>query len=273
MVITAAKRYPMMAPYQVLLLKEAQHIRDIEKLALYAENPLETTILVVCYRGKKIDGRKALGKMLKKSYVLFEAKRLYDNQVPSWINARLREKGYGIDAKAAAILVEFLGTDLSKIDNELTKLQLVLPKGTKITPTHIEENIGISKDFNNFELQNALGKRDVAKALQIVKYFESRPKDNPFIVTITVLYGFFSKVLLLHYLAKSMNEQGLAAKLGVHSFFLKDYRVAAGNYSIKQCVEAITLLREYDMKSKGVGNLSTSEGQLLHEFLFKILYT
>lgn len=271
-VITAAKRYPMMAPYQVLLVKEAQHIRNIEDLAIYAENPLGTTILVICYRGKTLDKRKALAKKLQKNHVLFESKRLYDNQILPWINAKLKEENYSIETKAAIMLVEYLGTDLSKINNELTKLQLVLPKGTKITPSHIEENIGISKDFNNFELQNAIGKRDIAKTLQIVRYFEANPKDNPFIVTLSVLYSFFSKLLLYHYIAKGMDERTLAQKLGVHPFFLKEYRQAAQNYSIKQVVEAISLLRIYDMKSKGVDNLSTSEGQLLHELMFKVLY-
>lgn len=271
-VITAAKRYPMMAPYQVLIVKEAQHIRNIEQLAIYAEKPLHTTILVICYRGKTLDKRKTLAKKLSKAHVLFESKRLYENQILPWINTKLKEKNYGIEAKAAIMLVEYLGTDLSKINNELTKLQLVLPKGTKITPAHIEENIGISKDFNNFELQNAIGRRDIAKTLQIVRYFEANPKNNPFVVTLSVLYSFFSKLLLFHYIAKKMDERTLSQKLGVHPFFLKEYRSASQKYTVKQVVEAISLLRIYDMKSKGVDNLSTSEGQLLHELMFKIFY-
>lgn len=271
-VITAAKRYPMMAPYQVLIVKEAQHIRNIEDLAIYAENPLESTILVVCYRGKTLDKRKSLAKKLSKSHILFESKKLYDNQVLPWINTKLKEDNYSIEPKAAIMLVEYLGTDLSKINNELQKLQIILPKGSKITSDDIEQNIGISKDFNNFELQNAIGKRDIAKVLQIVRYFEANPKDNPFVVTLSVLYGYFSKLLLYHYIYKSMNENALAQKLGVHPFFLKDYRVAAQNYTIRETVEAISLLRIYDMKSKGVDNISTSEGQLLHELMFKILY-
>lgn len=271
-VITAAKRYPMMAPYQVLIVKEAQHIRDIEQLALYAENPLQSTILVICYRGKTLDKRKALSKKLSKSQILFESKRLYDNQIIPWINGRLKEENYSIEAKAAIMLVEYLGADLSKVNNELSKLQLVLARGTKITPTHIEENIGISKDFNNFELQNAIGRRDIDKTLRIVRYFESNPKENPFVVTLSVLYSFFSKLFLFHYVAKGMDERTLSQKLGVHPFFLKEYRAAAQKYSIKHVVAAISLLRIYDMKSKGVDNISTSEGQLLHELVFKILY-
>ncbi len=272
-VITAAKRYPMMAPYQVLILKEAQHIRDIEKLSLYAENPLSTTILVICYRDKKLDKRKTLAKKLAKEQVFFESKKLYENQVPAWIDSYLRKNGYSIEIKASSMLVEFLGTVLSKIKNELEKLQIVLPKGTKITPSHIEQNIGISKDFNNFELQNALGCRDISKALQIAMYFENNPNENPFVVTISVLYSFFSTMLLFHYLSKTMDEGSLAKKLGVHPFFLKDYRIASKNYTIKQCVDSITLLREYDMKSKGVGNVGNSAGQLLKELLLKILYS
>ncbi|PVX50779.1 DNA polymerase III delta subunit [Balneicella halophila] len=272
-VITVAKRYPMMAPYQVLIVKEAQEIRNIEELALYADNPLETTILVICYRGKTIDKRKSLAKKLSKSHILFESKRLYDNKVFPWVVARLKEDGYSINPKAGHLLVEYLGSDLAKVNNELQKLQLVLPKGTEITASHIEENIGISKDFNNFELQNAVGKRDITKAIRIARYFDANPKDNPFVVTVSVLYSFFAKIFLYQHISKGKGESAIAKALGVHPYFLKDYIAASKNFSKKQVADTITLLREYDLKSKGVDNTSTSNGELLQELIFKILFT
>lgn len=273
-VISAARRYPMMAPFQVVIVKEAQHIRNIETLSIYADNPMPTTVLVVCYRGKTLDGRKGLAKKLSKNFVLFTAKKLYDNQVPQWIEARLRRQGYTISPKASLMLAEYLGANLSKINNELNKLQLILPKGTKIDASHIQDNIGISKDYNVFELQNSLGVRDIGKVLEIIRYFEANPKNNPLVMIIPILYSFYSRILLLHYLSKEQpNDATLARTIGVNPYFMKDYRVAMRNYSIKQVVDTITLLRTYDMKSKGVNNLSASEGQLLHELILKILYS
>lgn len=272
-IITAARRYPMMAPYQVLFVKEAQEIRKIETLAAYAEKPTPTTILVICYRGKSLDGRTALMKTLKKNHVVLESKALYENQVQPWISSELKQAGYSIEPKANAMLVEFLGTDLSKISNELQKLQLVISKGSTITAADIERNIGISKDYNNFELTNAMSSRDGAKALRIVKYFEKNPSANPFVLTLMVLYGFYSKLLLYHYEAKKMRENELATRLKVHPYFLKEYRTAASKYSVKQTVEILGLLRVYDMKSKGVDNSSVPDGQLLKELVFKIFYT
>lgn len=272
-VISAARRYPMMAPYQVVLVKEAQHLKNIEMLSMYVENPMTTTILVIAYRGKTLDKRKSLTKKLTKSFVLFSAKRLYDNKVPAWINQRMEMQGYTISPKAGVMLVEYLGTDLSKINNELKKLCLVLPKGTYIDAIHIEQNIGISKDYNVFELQKALGGRDTVKAMKIVKYFAANPKNNPLVKLIPILYPFFVKILRMHYLSKKeTNPNNLARAIGVNVYFIQDYRIAMQNYSIKQVVDAISLFREYDMKSKGMGNVSASDGELLNELVWKIFY-
>ncbi|HSM62841.1 MAG TPA: DNA polymerase III subunit delta, partial [Gillisia sp.] len=201
-IISNSKRYPMMAERQVIIVKEAQDLsRTIEKLEAYADNPQPTTTLVVCYKYKKIDKRKKLYKTVAKSGVIFESKRLYDNQVADWIQKTLKSSGYAISPKASQMLVEFLGTDLSKIDNELQKLQLIAPKGTNISPELIEENIGISKDFNNFELRKAIGMRDTLKAHRIINYFAQNTKDNPMVVTVSLLFGYFSQILQYHGLA------------------------------------------------------------------------
>lgn len=267
----AARRYPMMANHQVLIVKEAQHLRNINKLIFYAEKPLESTILVLNFKHKKPDKRKKFFKVLKKNAVIFESKKLYDNQVPAWINQYLKTHNFKIAPKASQLLTEFLGTELGKIKNELDKMILVLPENTEITAKHIEENIGISKDYNNFELQDAIRNKNRKKANRIINHFAANPNNNPLVVTITSLYFFFAKILSYHYLAdKSKNN--VAAELKVHPFFVKDYQKAAGNYSIAKTVRIISYLREYDMKSKGWQNVSTSHADLLRELLFKILY-
>ncbi|WGF94144.1 DNA polymerase III subunit delta [Aequorivita marisscotiae] len=267
-IISQAKRYPMMAEKQVVIVKEAQDLsRSIENLAGYAENPQPTTVLVLCYKYKKIDKRKSLAKKIVEKGVLFESKKLYDNQVPDWIKRVLAGKGYTITPKGAQMLVEFLGNDLSKVNNELEKLQLILKPGQQITPQIIEENIGISKDFNNFELQNAIGNKDVKKAFAIIQYFSQNPKNNPMPMTVALLYSFFSKVLKYH----ALSNKGEAAKaLGVNPYFVKDYQTAARNYPMRQVSAIIAAIREIDMKSKGVGAANLSQADLLKELLVKI---
>lgn len=264
-IVSSAKRYPMMAEKQVLIVKEAQDLsRTIENLAPYVENPQPSTLLVLCYKYKKLDGRKALSKALKKKGMLFESKPLYENQVPDWIKKVLAAKGLTITQKASQMLVEFLGTDLSKINNELEKLQLVLKPGQQITPEVVEENIGISKDYNNFELQKAIGERDVKKAFSIIQYFSQNPRSNPPMVTTALLYSFFSKVLTYHALP---NKANAARELGVHPFFLKDYELAARNIPMRKASEAISVLRDIDLKSKGVGAANLPLDDLLKEML------
>ena len=269
-IIGHAKRYPMMADRQVIIVKEAQDLsRTIEKLAAYANNPQESTMLVVNYKYKKIDKRKALYKAIKKIGVVFESKKLYENQVSDWIIRVLASKKISIVPKAAQMLVEFLGTDLSKISNELDKLQIVLSNTNQITPELIEENIGISKDYNNFELRKAIGQHDVVKAYQIVSYFANNPKDNPMVVTVSLLFSFFSQLLHFHGLADK-SKRNVAAALRVNPYFVEDYTIAARNFPMRKVSAVIALLREFDVKSKGVGSSNVSHGDLLKELLFKI---
>ncbi|GAA0719718.1 DNA polymerase III subunit delta [Aquimarina litoralis] len=270
-IVSNAKRYPMMAERQVVIVKEAQDLsRTIEKLADYAENPQMTTVLVVCYKYKKIDKRKKLYKIVAKNGVIYESKKLYENQVADWIRRVLSGSKYTIDPKASQMLVEFLGTDLNKINNELEKLKLIIPKGQPITADQIEENIGISKEFNNFELRKAIGTRDIVKAHRIINYFAQNPKDNPLVVTISLLYSFFSQVLQYHGLADK-SQRSVASALKINPYFVSDYSDASRNYPMKKVSQIIALLREADVKSKGVGAASLPPGDILKELLVKIM--
>ncbi len=270
-IVSSAKRYPMMAERQVIIVKEAQDLaRQIDKLEAYAENPQPTTVLVLNYKYKKLDKRKKVTKNIAKNGVVFESKKLYDNQVPEWIYRVLKGKKYGIEPKASQMLVEFLGTDLAKISNELNKLMLILPKETIITPEHIEENIGISKDFNNFELQKAIGNRDVVKANKIINYFVQNPKDNPIVMTVSLLNSFFTRLLQYHGL-KDKSKGMVAKTLGVSPYFISDYVDASRNYPMRKVSQVIAILRDADVKSKGVG-ANQSQGDILKELIFKILH-
>ena len=270
-IVSNAKRYPMMAERQVVIVKEAQDLsRTIEKLASYAENPQPTTVLVFNYKYKKIDKRKALYKTLKKSGVVFESKKLYENQVADWIRRVLSGQKYTISPKASQMLVEFLGTDLSKINNELEKLKIVLPEGTQITPEHIEENIGISKDYNNFELRKAVGERNSVKVFKIVNYFANNPKDNPMVVTVSLLFNFFSQLLHFHGL-HDKNPRNVASALKINPYFVNEYVSAARNFPMRKVSAIVSILREFDVKSKGVNSNAVPQGDLLKELLVKIL--
>lgn len=270
-IVGNAKRYPMMAEYQVVIVKEAQDLsRNIEKLVSYAENPQPTTVLVINYKYKKLDKRKSLYKAIKKVGIVYESKKLYENQVADWIRRVLSPKNYTISPKAAQMLVEFLGTDLSKINNELEKLQIILPKGSQITPEVIEENIGISKDFNNFELRKAIGNKNVLKAYQIVNYFADNPKDNPMVVTVSLLFNFFSQLLHFHGL-KDKSPRNVASALRVNPYFVNEYITAAKNYPMRKVSAVVSILRDFDVKSKGVGSNALPQGDLLKELLVKVL--
>jgi DNA polymerase-3 subunit delta len=270
-IVSAAKRYPMMAERQVLIVKEAQDLsRYIEKLVSYAENPQPTTVLVLNYKYKKLDKRKKLHKAIAKTGMIFESKKLYENQVSDWIRRVLGGKKYQVEPKAAQMLVEFLGSDLSKISNELDKLMLILPRETIITPTHIEENIGISKDFNNFELRKAIGSKNIVKANRIINYFAENPRSNPLVMTISLLNGFFTQLLLFHGL-KDKSKQSVSKKIGVSPYFVDEYFLAAKNYPMRKVAQTIAFLRDADVKSKGVG-ASQSQRDILKELVFKILH-
>jgi len=269
-IVANAKRFPMMAERQVVIVKEAQHLsRTIENLTSYVDNPQPTTVLVVCYKYSKLDKRKKLNKAIKKNGVLFESKKLYENQVAEWIRKVLLGKGYQINPRASQMLVDFLGSDLSKINNELEKLFIVIDKGIEITPTLIEEHIGISKDFNNFELKKAIGERNIIKANRIINYFAQNPKDNPFVVTVTLLHSFFTQLLQYHGLSDH-SKGNVAKNLGINPYFVGEFQTAARNFPMKKVSKIISSLRDLDLKGKGVGGNSISQEDLLKELLVKV---
>ena len=270
-VATHAKSFSMMGGYMVVIVKEAQDLKNIEDFEKYLEVIPPTTILVFDYKYKKLDKRRALAKKIDKMGVLFESKKLYESNIPGWIQSYLSEKGYTITPKATQMLTDFLGTDLHKVRNELDKLIIALPKSKKIDDADVERNIGISKDYNVFELQNAIGRRDIMRANQIVNYFGDNGKDNPLLVTAISLYGYFTKILKVHY-ATDPSQNALASALGVNPFFVRDYQLAARNFSIADCVKCIAVLREFDLKSKGYNNGETSEKDLYREMIFKLLH-
>ena len=269
-IVSASKRYPMMSEKQVIIVKEAQDLsKTIEQIDKYAENPMPTTVLVFCYKYKTLDKRKKALKLLAKNGLVYESKKLYENQVGQWITRVLSGKGYQIEPKANAMLVEFLGTDLSKINNELEKLQIILPKGSTFTAKHIEENIGFSKDFNVFELRKSLGERNQLKSYQIVQYFADNPKENNIVMVVGLIFSFFIQVLKYHGL-KDRNPSNVAKVLGVNPFFLKDYDVALRNYPMKKVSQIVNSLRDTDVKSKGVGANALPLNDLYKEMLIHI---
>ncbi|MBB4037763.1 DNA polymerase-3 subunit delta [Dysgonomonas hofstadii] len=272
-VVTLSRSFPMMSEYQLIIVKEAQNLSKIDELEVYAKNPLHTTILVLNYKNGTLDKRKKLSAAIEKNGVIFESKKIPDYKIPAFISSYVQTKGLGIDQKSAQMLADYLGNDLSKLTNEIAKLLLAVPQGQKqITAELIEENIGISKDFNNFELLKAVVEKNVFKINQIADYFEKNPKNNPMIVTLVVLFNFFSN-LMICYWAKNKTEQGIAAELGFRNpYQAKDYVTALKNYNAFKCMEIISLLRAYDARGKGVGNISTPDGELLKELLYKITH-
>jgi len=268
----ASLRFPMMASKQVIIVKEAQSLGKIETLASYAEKPLASTILVLNYKYKNLDSRTKLAKAIKKNGVVFTSNKLYENKIPAWIDNYLKNHNYTITPQAAMLLTSYLGTDLSKIANELGKLVIAVKDTTKITPEHIECNIGLSKDFNVVELQNALGEKNILKANRIIQYFGANPTLNPIQKTIAGLYFYFSKLFTYHFL-KDKSERNVAAELRVHPFFVREYVAAAKRYSPTKLYEIMGILRDYDMKSKGF-NVSTmvDTGDLQKEMIYKILH-
>ena len=269
-IIEHAKRFPMMAERQVIIVKEAQDLsRSIEQLADYAASPQPTTVLVLCYKYKKLDARKKLLKAIKASGVVFHSSKLYDNQIPEWIKKVLLGRGRHIAPKAAQMLADFLGNDLSKINKELEKLSVIIPKSQDIDAALIEEHVGISKDYNNFELQSAIAKGDKVHAFAIAQYFANNPKNHPVIMTIALLYNFYSKLLLYH----SLSDKSSAPKvLGVNPYFIKEYHAAAQIYPMKRVSAIIASIRQIDMKSKGLGTVPLAPKDLLQELLLAIFY-
>lgn len=271
-VVTVARRFPMMANNQVVILKEAQNLKGLEEgLLSYVQNPLHSTILVICYKYKSIDKRKKFLKVVDEKGIVFESKKIYENQLAPWIQQYCTAKNYKIQPQATALLSEYLGTEISKVANELDKLMILLPAESTITAADIEKNIGISKDFNVFELQNALGQKDILKANRIINYFGSNATLNPIPKTIASLYFFFNRLLKYHLMADK-SKGNVVKVLGIQPFFVDSYLNAARKYPTKKVVEIIAILREYDMKSKGVGNVSASQGDLQREMIYKILH-
>ena len=269
---STARRFPMGADFNLVIVKEAQNITDIDKLNFYAQNPSQSTLLVIAYKYKKLDKRKKLYKTIQKNGVLFEAKKIYDNQVPRWIQNYLNNRNCSIEPSAGIMLTEYLGSDLAKISHELDKLLITLPKGeSRITADHVETNIGISKEFNNFELMKALAKKNVLKANRIILYFGQNQKVNNINMTISSLFYFFSKVLAIHFMRNESNAS-IAKALQIPPFFMGDYQIASKNYTRSKVVEIISILREYDLKSKGYNNPSVPADELLQEMIFKILH-
>lgn len=272
-VINAARRYPMMSEYQVVIVKEAQILKAIDTLTIYLQNPMPSTILVVCYKHGSIDRRKKLAAEIEKVGVLFESKKLKDTQIPGFISTYLKRKKMDIDPAAAEMMADFVGTDLNRMAGELEKLIISVPADTRrISPDIIERNIGISKDFNNLELRNALIEKDILKANRIVKYFEDNPKQNPLAVTLAVLFNFYANLMIAYY-SPDRSEQGVAQQLGLRSAWqARSYLSAMQHYSGVKVMHILEAIRMCDVRSKGVDNASVSDGQLLRTLIYTILH-
>jgi len=270
-IISNCKRYPMMASHFVVSVREAQEIDSFEGLEQYLEKPLDSTILVISYKYKKFDGRTKLAKKIKEKGILFESPKIYDNKIPDWITNYLKDRSYSITPKASILLTEFLGTNLGKIVNELDKMLINLREGAVVDEDAIERNIGISKDYNIFELQRALGQKNILKANMIVRYFAANLKENPLLKVIPILHGYFVKLMIFHQLTDK-SQQNVAAALGVHPFVVREYQEAGRNISFGKLTEIISILREYDLRGKGLNNESTPEGELMREMVYKILH-
>jgi len=270
-VIAEAKRYPMMSEYNVVIVKEAQNLKQLDKLISYVENPSPTTILVLNYKHKKADGRSTISKALKSKAVYFESKKLYENQLFAWLENFVTSHGYKLQPKATAMLLENIGTDLNRLNNELKKLFINLQKGEEINPDIIENNIGFSKEYNAFELNNALGTKNVFKANKIIHHFGQNPKEYSLFRILPTVYRFFIQVLIYHRV-KNENSRAISSRVGVNPFFLKDIERASKHYSIKKIAKIITALRKADMHSKGIGALNMNNDAILKELVFEILH-
>lgn len=271
-IINDARFYPSFAKYRVVIIKEAQEVKGLDQLQRYVSNPLNSTILVLNYKKEKIDKRLKFVSEIDKVGLIFESKKLYDNQIPTWINGYIASRGGKIEPKACIMLAEFIGSDLNRIVSEIEKLTITMPAGQGIiTPELIERNIGISKEYNNFEFINAIVIKDVLKANRIAQYFDKNPKNNPLIVTIISLYSYFSTLMLCHYLPQK-DERGMMQGLKMAPFQTKNYLLGIRNYNAMKTMQIISLLRIYDAKAKGIGSNNLSDGELLRELLFKILH-
>ncbi len=269
-VVNACMRYPMFADRQVVILKEGQQMKDIAKLENYIANPLKSTVFIVSYKDKKVDGRSKLAKLLKEKGELLSTKKLYENQLPEWTSDLTRSKGYGIQQKALLLLVDHIGNDLSRIDKEIDKLLVNIGTRKTITEDDVEKYVGISKEYNPFELQNALARKDIFKAIQIVNYFEANPKAAPIQLVLPTLYNLFSKTYMI-FGQTSSDEKAVALNIGVNPYFVKDYLLAAKNYGYEGVEKALLLLHHYNLRSVGVADVGTSDGALMKELVMKMM--
>jgi DNA polymerase-3 subunit delta len=269
-VINACRRYPMFAERQVVLLKEAQQMRDIDKLEAYIDKPLSSTVFVVAYKEKKVDGRSRLAKLIKEKAELFTTKKMYDNQLPEWTAELIRSKGHGITPKALLLLVDHIGNDLNRINNEVEKLLVNLTGRNQITEDDIERYVGISKEYNVFELQDAFARKDRVKAIRIIQYFESNPKAAPIQLILPSIYNFFSKAYMI-FGQTTADEKSVAATIGVNPFFVKDYLAAVRNYGYEGIEGGLLLLHSYNLKSIGIGSSGVEDASLLKELVVKMM--
>jgi DNA polymerase-3 subunit delta len=269
-VINACMRYPMFSEKQVVLIKEAQQMKDLDKLENYIANPLGSTILVVAHKEKKIDGRSKLAKLLKEKTVFVQTKKLYENQLPAWAEKMVQSKGYAIQQKACLLLVDHIGNDLSRIENEIDKLLINLGGRTTITEDDIEQFIGVSKEFNVFELQDAISRKDLPKAIRIVQYFESNPKAGPIQMILPALYNYFSKVFMI-FGSRTSDEKLIASTIGTSPFFVKDYIQCSQRYGYEGVEKILLLLHEYNLRSIGINDSGTADSSLMKELLVKIM--
>lgn len=269
-VVNAARRYPMFAERQVVLLKEAQQMKDIDKLEGYIQQPLVSTVLVVCYKDKKLDGRSKMAKYIKENHVLLTTKKLYDREIPEWVQEMAQAHGRSLSPRALALLVDHIGNDLSRLENEIEKITVNLGDRKNITEDDIEKYIGVSKEFNVFELQAALGARDKARCLRIIQYFEANPKASPIQLVLPSLYSYFTRIMMIQ-TAGTADEKTLSGLIGVPAFFLRDYLPVARNFSYPELEQILLLLHQYNLKSLGVGDAGTADASLLKEMIVRML--
>ncbi len=272
-IVTAAKRFPMMAERQVIVVREAQMLKNIDSLLYYLQSPQPTTVLVFAHKNGAIDKRKKVATELERTGVVLDSKKMRDDQLPAFINGYLREKGLVADNKSVLMMRESIGADLSRLASEIDKLAIALPAGSlNITPELVEEHIGISKEYNNFELQNALVNKDIFKANRIVQYFARNPKKNPIQMTLALLFGFFSNVMMCYY-APDKSERGVAEFLGLRNAWgVGDYIKAMRNYKPMHVMEILHLIRLADAQSKGAEGSQMPDGEIMRELLYKILH-
>lgn len=271
-IIEYCKRYPMMSNYQVVIVREAQDLNSIENLSTYIENPVPSTILVLCHKNKTPDKRRALYKSIQKKGAYLESQKISPNKMGDWINQYIKSLGYTINNKAVMLLSEYIGNEISKISNEVSKLIINLPKGSEINETHIENNIGISKDYNVFELIDALSTKNILKANKIAFYFAAHPKDHSIFSVLPLLFDYYTKLMIYHETPKNLAPKEIAAKIGVSPFFIDKYVTGSKNYSREKIIRIIGYLKDYDLRAKGVDNSSVEEGELIKEMIFKILH-